>query len=161
MVRETLWLQGVVTEDVLAAASSAVVIGSLNAAALALRPFTIVRTRGVLQVRSDQIAASEQYEAQYGHAVVSDQAVGVGVTALPTPDTDNGSDLWMVFQTVMGTVRFVTGAGFSERMSQLEFDSKAMRKVEGGQDLVLMAEASAISSGLTLRAFSRILIKLH
>jgi hypothetical protein len=93
--------------------------------------------------------------------VVSDEAFAVGVTAVPTPDTDNNSDLFYVMELVMGSVNFVSGVGFSERQSQHVFDSKAMRKVEDGQTPIAVAEASVISSGLTLRSYSRSLIKLH
>ena len=72
------------------------VLFSLNAAALALRPFTIVRTRFLVSVVTDQVAADELVLGALGMAVVSDQAVAIGVTAVPTPITDMGSDLWFV-----------------------------------------------------------------
>ena len=57
--RKTLWLE---FQPVLAttdAAGEAVLVFSLNAAALALRPFTIVRTHFEVMVTSDQAAAVE------------------------------------------------------------------------------------------------------
>ena len=58
--RETVWFGDVYTNTAVAAANTAVLLSSLNAAALALRPFTIVRTRGQLSIRTDQTAATEQ-----------------------------------------------------------------------------------------------------
>ena len=52
--------------------SGGTIIASLNAAALALRPFTIVRSRFLLSVISDQITASENYVGALGMAIVSD-----------------------------------------------------------------------------------------
>ena len=72
------------------------VIGSLNAAALAQRSFTVVRFHLAWLLQSDQAVAIEEQTAAFGVAVVSDQAVAVGVTAVPTPITDIGSDLWFV-----------------------------------------------------------------
>ena len=79
--------------------SSAALVASLNATALALRPFTIVRTRGTLAVYSDQVIASETARSAMGLAVVSDQAAAVGITAVPTPITDQDSDLFFVYET--------------------------------------------------------------
>ncbi len=82
-VRETLWVG--ITESVttLASANSAFLINSGNAALLALRPFTIVRTLGYFATRSDQTGASENYDAALGISVVSDQALAIGITAVP------------------------------------------------------------------------------
>jgi hypothetical protein len=46
MVRETLWMGIAASDTALASASSVVLFGGFSAAQLALRPFTIVRTRG-------------------------------------------------------------------------------------------------------------------
>jgi len=147
---------------VLAAASNASFMNSLNAAALALRPFTVVRSRGFLHVKSDQTGALEDWNVALGYSIVSDQASAIGITALPTPDTDRGSDLFFVFEDLAGSFVFVSGVGFdSEGGIFKDWDSKAMRKVEEGQDLVITSEAGAISAGLTITHGARILIKLH
>jgi len=161
MRRETSWFAGSMVATTLVAASSAAIVTSLNAAALALRPFTVIRTRGRLLLQSDITGVTESYQAQYGHAIVSDQAVAVGITAVPTPNTDSGSDLWYVFETMMGGLRVTSDIGRFIETNTQEFDSKAMRKVEPGQDLVAVAEASSISNGLTLFSWERTLIKLH
>ena len=162
MVRETLWFSGTFASTTIAAANGAVLITSLNAAALALRPFTIIRTRGSLSLTSDQTAATEGYSCGYGACVVSDQASAIGITAVPTPVTDSGSDLFLVFETLHAQFTFISGVGtMLDGVPNHPIDSKAMRKVEDGQDLIEVVESSGISSGLNLKSFSRSLIKLH
>ncbi len=90
--RDSLWIGIVSAQNGLAAASSAVLSHSFNAAAIALVPFTIVRTRLFMHVRSDQVAASEDYGCALGVAVVGAPAEAIGVTAVPTPDTDSDQD---------------------------------------------------------------------
>ena len=157
-VRETLWFGGTYTITTLAAGTP-VLLTSLNAAALAMRPFTIVRTRGALLVGSDQTAAGEVQRVAYGKAVVSDQASLIGITAVPTPITDDGSDLWFVYQPLLGLFRLADATGIVQNNFQQDIDSKAMRKVDDGQDVVTVIENTG--NGADILAYSRLLIKLH
>ncbi len=161
MVRESRWFEDVPVQSALSAASTAVIQLSLSAEELALRPFTVVRTRGVLFVRSDQQAATETYQAAVGDCVVSEQALAIGVTAVPTPMTDRGSDLWYLFEEVAGIFTFGSAVGFIEGGRTKYFDSRAMRKVEDGQDLIRVVETSSLSSGVFAYTAGRLLIKLH
>ncbi len=156
MRRETLWFTGVFASTTLAA-STAVLVSTLNAAALALRPFTVVRTRGVLMIESDQEAANERTRAAFGAAVVSDEASAIGVTAIPTPTTDDGSDLWFVYEAMPYSM---LASNSSPVFSRVDIDSRAMRKVEDGQDVVTVVEQAA-AVGAILTNYVRILIKLH
>ena len=108
-VRKTFWLAGVFAQTTRAAASSAAILTNLNAAALALRPFIVVRVRGVYAAVSDQVVTSEDYSGVLGHIVVSDQAVAIGVTAILTPTTDSGSG-YHVYQPFMGEMIAVSPA---------------------------------------------------
>jgi len=140
----------------------AAVTHSLNPVELALRPFTVVRTRGVFSHASDQVAAVERQVTSLGMAVVSDQAVAIGVTAVPTPEADRESDLFFVYETLQSRFVFVTAAGFdAQSMTSLYYDSKAMRKVEDGQDIVVVLETASISNGVDAVISGRMLIKLH
>ncbi len=130
---------------------------SLNAAALALRPFTIIRTVGYLAMISDQVAASEQPFGAWGVAVVSDQAVAAGVAALPSPITDEGSDLWLAYQGLAAPM--VAGPAMPGP-SIVQFDSRGQRKVEEGQDIVSMFENASVV-GLRYVVKYRFLLKLH
>ena len=146
--RESLWIFLTEAATTMASANTAVLVLSLNAAALALRPFTIVRTRMDWFLRSDQTAALEAYQTALGLAVVSDQAVGIGVTAIPTPFTDMGSDLWFTHEIQSSVFAFISGVGFqSDAGVNRVVDSKAMRKVEDGEDIIMALENSSLSDG--------------
>ena len=160
--RLTAWGAAAPASVTLAAASTASLVFSLGAEALSLRPFTIIRTRGVMQVISDQIAQTESQQVGLGCCVVSDQAAAIGVTAVPTPFTDMASDLFHVYENVYDTLRFGSNIGFKAPFGHMiQFDSKAMRKVNEDQDVVTVLESSAISSGLIVVIGFRFLIKLH
>ncbi len=160
-VRETLWIPLQGSQTTTTAGTTATLIASFNAAALALRPFTIVRTKGYLYLRSDQGAASESFDIAYGIAVVTDQAVAIGVTAIPTPFTDMDSQNWFVFQQMAGHIEFDSAVGLTNYGTGQEYDSKAMRKVDNGEDVVIVAETSAASNGNVLFDQFRMLVKLH
>ncbi len=158
--RQTLWLFGATVDTTLSGSPSAVITTSLNAAALALRPFTIVRTRGIMHVMSDQNAADESYIGDMALAVVSDQAVAVGVTAVPTPLTDKGSDLFFVYEQIPGRIEVFDTTGVLEPRGQfIQWDSKAMRKVNDDQDVVSVVENEI--AGVRMITSCRMLIKLH
>ncbi len=135
---------------------------SLDAVELAKRPFTIIRTHLVVSIISDQVAADEAQFGAFGMAVVSEQAEAIGVTAVPTPVTDANSDLWFVHQWLMNEVSVVSAVGFNEDGAhQYLIDSKAMRKVEEGEDVVGVAEFSAAGGGIIVRVAGRLLLKEH
>ena len=159
--RLTVWAGLPAVEVTLAAANSSALIISLGAAGLALRPFTIIRTRGIFFARSDQTAALENYGVAFGGAVVSDQASAIGVTAVPTPDTDRDSDLFFLYEEIAGTFGFISGTGARDIGHLRSFDSKAMRKVEEGQDIVFTLENTSVSLGSLSRISGRVLLKLH
>jgi len=145
--RETLWIDHTITST-LVAGGIAVLVASLSAASLALRPFTILRTRGIFHLHSDQQVATEIFTASMGLAVVSDQASAIGVTAIPTPVTDMSSDLWFMHETIASKFYFATAVGIGPEASQTRvIDSKAMRKVQDGEDIVVVVEAPALSFG--------------
>ncbi len=157
--RKMVWFGGIDVSSIPAAASTAVLQTSLNAAALLLRPFTIVRTRGRVCCFSDQAAASEFFSVTYGKIIVTDQAVAAGVASVPTPTTDPAND-WFVYKTMMQRVDFSDATGIRLYGLSEEFDSKAMRKVDIGQDLIGVIETSALSNGTQIVSFSRTLVKL-
>ncbi len=159
--RKTLWIGGVVTNNVIAV-NSVTRLTTLNAAALALRPFTIIRTRGIINGASDQETTSENYFATYGNIVVTDEASAAGIGSLPTPEAESGSD-WHVYEQIMGAVAVSSAIGVWEAGISKVIDSKAMRKVDLGEDLVSIVEVGATGSseGMLFRQFVRVLVKLH
>ena len=90
-------------------------------------------------------------------------AQGVGVTAVPTPVADNGSD-WFVSESIAGLFNLITAVGTEQLAGPgwlHSIDSKAMRKVSEGQTIVSVAEIGGLSDGALLLSFGRMLIKLH
>jgi len=158
--RQSLWVDIPAVTATLAAAGGTITHAA-NAALLALRPFTIVRHHMFWALSSDQAAASETYGAALGVAVVSDEAVAVGVAAVPTPVTESASDLWLLHQNMIG--RLHIGGGASGALVTGTIDSKAMRKVEEGQTCINVAESmiALIGAGSFLSFAGRFLIKLH
>ncbi len=162
MRRESLWLEIGPTDTNLAAASTAALFTGFSAALLALRPFTIVRVRGYWHIATDQEAVDELQQCAIGFAVVSDQALAIGVTAVPTAFTDIGSDLWFLHQILTSRYQFISNTGSPGVISTgQDLDSKAMRKVEEGQDVALTVETSSASAGLLVSKAGRMLVKLH
>jgi len=124
-------------------------------------PETIIRVRGLLSLQSDQDGQDEQAFGAVGLAVVSDQAVAIGVTAIPTPYADAESDFWMMHQFWCSPVNFNSAVGVampSDR--QYEFDSKAMRKITPDQTLCLVIENGSSAFGVLYRLDLRILSKV-
>jgi len=155
--RKSLWLsfQPATFTEV---AVGGTLVFTLNAAALVLAPFTIVRSRFSLFLVSDQSAAAERQVAGFGLSVVSSQAAAIGITAMPTPITDLGSSLFFAHQLLM-TAGSAVNDGVIGQSWQL--DSKAMRKVENQDDIAVTTEFSTAGSGYTMVVGGRILIKLN
>ncbi len=161
-VRETLWVGLAATRTNITAPSTAVIINSPAAALLALRPFTIVRTRGWFFVGSDQIANIETYGCSLGFSVVSDQALAIGITAVPTPESDADSDAFWVYESITGEMKLISAAGFVDPSGVgKDYDSRAMRKVEDGFDMAFVIETNSISNGVLVGHVGRMLLKLH
>ena len=139
------------------------IVNSLTTAEKARRPFTVIRTHLEVAMNTDQIIASEDQIGAVGMCVVSDQAVAIGAMAVPTPVTDLDSDLWFVHQLMFGEFVFMTAAGFQARTSvRTTIDSKAMRKVDDSEDLIMVAQSSsALGEGITMITGGRLLIKEH
>jgi len=154
--RLTTWAF-ITPEENAISASGAVLAISLNAAALALRPFTIVRLHLRIWLRSDQVVAAETQVVGLGAAVVSDQAVAVGVTAVPTPITDLGSNMWFAHTIVASDESRLVDV--AKPQVHVSLDSKAMRKVEVGQDMIIAVEGGGVSNGMIVGFGGRFLIK--
>ncbi len=163
MVRETLWVGIVPTTTTLAAASAAALFTGFSTALLDLRPFTIIRTRGVMMVQSDQVGASESFGVVLAAAVVTDEALAAGIASVPTGDANRDSDAFFLFEEVIGRFNFISGTGTEQRgVNQSRyFDSKAMRKIESGYDVAITVEAQSIVASGEIRKAGRMLIKLH
>ena len=160
--RQALWI-GLSVAPVAVGAGAKVLVASLNAVALALRPFTIVRTRFFMQIESDQSIASELARGVTGMIVVTDQAVAAGSASVPGPVTDPDAG-FHVYEPWVNSFLFATAIGFQEPAGTTvpSADSKAMRKVGNNEDLAVVCEnTSAGGIGVLLTMQGRILVKLH
>ena len=157
--RESVWVAIPFAQTTLNSAGGTI-ISTMNAAFIALRPFTIIRTRVELLLRSDQSAVAAEFQsAAYGEAVVTEQALGIGVTAVPTPVTDLGSDAFYLHQILFAGHSIVTQE--TNPVQTFSVDSRAMRKVGENDELYGVGEFSSITQGTVLLSAGRQLIKLH
>ncbi len=134
---------------------------TMTATELAKRPFTVIRTHIFIHITSDQSAASENQFGAFGACVVSSQAAAIGVTAVPTPSIDAASDLWFLHGWFASSLLFASAVGFDASDGRVfNYDSKAQRKVNDDQQIVLVAGLSGgVSSGIAVSIAGRMLIK--
>jgi len=143
-------------------ASATVLDQSLTTAELALRPFTVIRTVGSLMVANDQFAATESAVLAMGMGVFNAPAVAAGVASLPTPITDEASDLWFVYEAVPAWITVATAVSIATPGATIRyFDQRAMRKVEDGQDIGVLLENASGTDGVRFWLKFRLLIKMH
>ncbi len=108
--RTMIWL-GIDIPGVAVGANAAVLMSSFSATALALRPFTIVRTHLLFQMTSDQSVASEAPIGVLGRIIVTDQAVAAGIGSIPDPVGEPDA-AWFVYQPWIVELQFSTAIGF-------------------------------------------------
>ena len=122
---------------------------------------TLIRTRGLLTIMSDQVTTQERQMGAVGIAVVTAQAESVGITAIPHPDTDAAWGGWLWHTYFARQMEFVTGAGFDPNWVQnIVIDSKAMRKVDEDERIVVVVENSS-PHGMLINTSMRVLSKVH
>ena len=144
---------------VIAANTKAVLATFTTAALVNVGPGTIVRTRGIFSVSSDQAAASEVQIGAMGVGFVNSVAGTLGITALPGPSTEALWDGWFVHQFFSDRFEFQTAAGFESRtMDRYIIDSKAMRKFDQDQNMVIVVE-NAGNRGIQVGVSLRFLVK--
>ena len=110
---------------------------------------TVRRTRGRIDVSSDQAVTQENQFGAFGAVVVSDTAVAAGAASLPGPVTDASDDgwfLWVPFMQTSGSS--IGGSPFALGIVSEEFDSKAMRRIEEGFTVAFMVENAHATFGL-------------
>ncbi len=142
-------------------ANSKLVLATVTVAGLsAVGPGTIVRTRGYFAVQSDQEAADETQVGSIGFGLVNSVAGTLGVTGLPGPSSEALWDGWFVHQFFTTQYTFETGIGFQTGgIFGMDIDSKAMRKFDQDQNIVVMVENTHATQGLSISLQARFLIK--
>jgi len=123
--------------------SDSMAIAQFSASTAAgLTESTILRIRGsVLIPKSSPVGTSSSLVVAFGIAIVTDEAA-VQV-AIPNPATVEGADWdgWMFYRAVVSAVLDADAT---------MFDVKAMRKLQGGMSLVLVAGAASDGSVVTV-----------
>ena len=125
---------------------------------------TVVRIRGVIGLTLTAAdAALSGFRGAFGICRVSENAFGIGVTAVPAPLTDRFWDGWMWHQHyyLMQAAVFSAQIAGGSALVTIPIDTKAMRKVPATDIIVLVGEH--IESGtavMNVTASTRLLAKL-
>ena len=121
---------------------------------------TLVRTRGLFAIRTDQPTADENQIGAIGMAIVTAQAVSVGITVIFHPATDAAWGGWFWHAYYAHRIEVVIGAGFAfDGVFQTIIDSKAMRKIDEDERLVVVIEN--LADGIEVLTNERFLTKVH
>ena len=121
---------------------------------------TVVRTRGIFSVGSDQSAANEFPFGAVGFTIVSEEAAGIGVTAVPTPYADADDDRFFVHFFWAAGLRVATAVGFQTGvLEHFPFDSKAQRKITASDVVSVTVENASATDGALYVINFRELIK--
>ena len=110
---------------------------------------TIIRTRGELLLSLLTAAAAQQgFQWAFGICIVSENAFGVGVTAVPAPLADVAWDGWYVHH--QGALKAGTATPAQEAsdgtVNRLIIDSKAMRKIHFSDVVVAVLETVEVGT---------------
>ena len=121
---------------------------------------TVVRIRGMIElILTSASALGDGFHGAFGIGIVTAQAFGVGISAVPTPVTEVEWEGWLWHQFF--SIHAPTAAQVSDNRQVIEIDTKAMRKIGANEVVFLMVEATEVgTSGLIARAGTRMLLKL-
>jgi len=100
---------------------------------------TILRTVGILSVKTDAPTADEDQVGAFGMILVTDLASGAGVASLPSP-IFNGDDDWFVHQMFGYSFLADTSVGTIQDATMLQFDQKARRRLTTGRVAAIVCE---------------------
>ena len=118
---------------------------------------TVRRTRGIVSVRSDQTSLPEIQLGAVGFVIVSDLAIAAGAASIPGLVSDASDDGWFVWQPFGQSLS--AAASFTTNWQWL-FDSKAMRRIEEGFTIAVMAENAHATNGLSVHVSTSLLASL-
>ena len=164
--RKSSWARSASETDVVPLAAATVVLDQILSAAViedSLGPqSTIVRTRGMFSVGSDQSSATEFPFGAFGMALVSSEAAVAGAASIPSPYTDGDWDGWFVHGYFHSGTQVASVASISTTsLDHFAFDSKAMRKLQDNTSVVFLVENASATDGLVFLVDFRQLFKLH
>ena len=164
--RATDWGAAAEPVETAVAGNTKVLLQRLTAATILQEigvPATVVRTRGQLygRILESVVADTESWGAM-GMAIVTEQAAVAGAASLPGPLTESFWDGWFVYVFISVGLRFDDATGVvTPTQVRVDFDSKAMRKIEDNESLVVMFETGAASNQIVIMEHFRTLLKKH
>ena len=123
---------------------------------------TIVRIRGNFVARLSVVSgASAGFFGAFGIGKATAAAIAVGVTAVPTPITEDGWDGW-IYHTYFQVFGQTATAGDSVQDSlRMAIDSKAMRKLPEDEGIFAAIEVTEVGTcTMEMNFDSRVLLKL-
>ena len=120
---------------------------------------TVVRTRGLISVISDQAAVAEEQRGAFGMIRVTDRARAAGATAIPGPATDGDDDGFFVWTAICQTSVQDVAGGVNGMVYTI--DSKAQRVVREGQEIALMVENIGTLNGMQIQLAIRVLSRFR
>ena len=157
--RQVTWVGPADQTFVAVATGGATIVATFDPSALGMLKPTVVRTRGDVSIIPNSVGADLNIVGAYGLAIVSDQAVAIGVTGIPTPWTDPSWDGWFVWRSFGYRVENSTSVSINSPLNiSHEVDSKAMRKITDNETMVMVAESQAGAFNISMAL--RTLLKL-
>ena len=155
------WAATVGTTEVTIPAASKVLIGSFALSVSSIDE-TVLRTRGMIAVRSDQIATTELQLGAFGMIRVTDVALAAGVASVPGPGTDASDDGWFVWQPIDQAFILNTAVGFdSVGFVQYPIDSKSKRIIQEGEVVAIVCENTHATQGFKIVVSLRMLTQVR
>ena len=144
--QRTDWARIVIADAVAVAAATKVVLATFLHGQ---EEATIRRSILTFSVMSDQNTVNEDQLGAVGIYVASDQAVAVGVTGLLGPVTDASDDVWLLWEPI---VQRGGAAGAEDTFAghQYHVDSRGQRRLQEGQQAVLMVENASATEALLI-----------
>ncbi len=154
------WAGVAATAQVVVAANTKVLLGSFQPTTSG--DVTVLRTVGYLTAFSDQNTSDETQVGAFGMIVVTDTALGIGVTAIPGPVSQIADDGWFIYQPFGQGQEFSSAVGHdSVSGNTMVIDSKGKRIVEDGRSVAIMVENAHATHGMTFLFSVRMLSEVY
>ncbi len=157
--RQVTWVAPADQGYIALASTTKVLLASFSPEGAGMEKPTVVRTRGQLSIRPNVFSGDVDIVGAFGLGIVSAQALAIGITAIPGPFDDADWDGWFVWRSFSYRFELVDGTGdFYPASSDMEIDSKAMRKVADNEAVVIVMQSQI--GAMSISAPLRLLFKL-
>ena len=138
--RKTTWVGPADQGAVVVTSAGATLLSSFTPNDAGMLNSTVVRTRGLISIAPNAVTADVLIDGAFGIGVVSVQAFAAGIASIPEPFDEASWDGWFVWTPIIYDFEFGTAVGVQTPANQIiEIDSKAMRKVESTDVVVVVA----------------------